>query len=93
MASSIIKTALFVATLSVGTSAIAVPANPSCKCNSEAAMVNCKKAEVANPTWWRWLTNGSSSQFHFFDLIELLHDSDKNKVAAQQKSNNEQVES
>lgn len=92
MASSIIKTALFLATISVSVSALAVPANPSCKCSSQAAMAACKKAEVSNPTWWRWLTNGSSSQFHFFDLIELLNDSDKDKVAVLHNDNNEQAD-
>ncbi|NVK25168.1 MAG: hypothetical protein HWE10_09600 [Gammaproteobacteria bacterium] len=27
-------------------------------------------------TWWAWLTNNQSSQFHFFQLMELLHGDD-----------------
>ena len=93
MASSMLKTAIIIGLLSVGTQALAMPNNSSCKCSNKAAVTSCNKAEVANPTWWRWLTDGSGSQFHFFDLIELLHNSDDDKVAVNNRQEQNQVDS
>ncbi len=36
----------------------------------------CKTSNVKEPTWWGWLTDTNTTQFHFFDLIELMYDDD-----------------
>ncbi|MDA8621830.1 hypothetical protein N9L48_04205 [Psychrosphaera sp.] len=33
----------------------------------------CEQAEVKKVTWWGWLTDNKTTQFHFFDLIELMY--------------------
>ena len=48
------------------------------ECSCELTLQNtCKEADVKTPTWWSWLTDSKSSQFHFFELIELIY-SDEN---------------
>lgn len=34
---------------------------------------DCQLAEVKKLTWWDWLTDNKTTQFHFFDLIELMY--------------------
>ncbi len=43
-------------------------------CGCEVSATNqCQLAEVKKPTWWGWLTDNKSTQFHFFQLIELIY--------------------
>jgi hypothetical protein len=66
-------------------SALAIPTvGCSCKSNALDAQV-CQQKRAQGPSWWGWITNNKSSQFHFFQLIELLHTNDievKNNSAA-----------
>ena len=74
MSISTIKKILIVSSVTVCMTAIAMPANLSCGCShAKAISVNCTSATVNKPSWWSWLTKNESSQFHFFDLVELLH--------------------
>ncbi len=34
---------------------------------------DCQLSEVKKVTWWGWLTDNKTTQFHFFDLIELMY--------------------
>ena len=34
---------------------------------------------VKKPTWWGWITDSNTTQFHFFDLIELMYGEETNK--------------
>ncbi|ARD24165.1 MULTISPECIES: hypothetical protein [Shewanella] len=45
--------------------------------------------ESDNVSWGDWVTGKSrSSQFHFLDLLELLHNSDKSKPISDMPTNN-----
>lgn len=83
MTVSYIQKVLLVSTV-VFCSATAAAANisdVSCECAQKQN--TCEPAKAQSPSWWNWITgNKNGSQFHFFDLIELLHNSDK--VAAVQ---------
>lgn len=59
----------------------AVPVNSSCGCPSSDEQVSCEPAQVQSPSWWDWLTSNKSSQFHFFQLMELMHNGDSNTSA------------
>ena len=95
MAVSTYKIALISGVLSftICASATAVPANVSCQCKTSANLASCQDAEAQSPSWWRWITNSSTTQLHFFDLLELLHNKDADKVAMNTNTNKEQVES
>jgi hypothetical protein len=58
----------------VFTSVCATDENCGCELTSQNT---CKPSEVKSPTWWSWLTDSTSTQFHFFELIELIY-SDEN---------------
>ena len=80
------KTKLFaIAILFTATTAIAVPTN-MCGCPTQKANFETCNATVIDkeksPTWWNWLTNNKSSQFHFFQLMELLHHNDTKDTSA-----------
>ena len=72
-----------IAILFSATAALAKPIS-NCGCASTTSQVNissCNMTEVSkdkSPTWWNWLTSNESSQFHFFQLMELLHSNDDN---------------
>ncbi|MDC2889071.1 hypothetical protein [Psychrosphaera algicola] len=60
----------------------ATVSNVNCECAQKQN--GCEAPKAQSPSWWNWITgNKNGSQFHFFDLIELLHNSDK--VAAVDK--------
>jgi len=52
--------------------------------NSDALMKQVSTAESRDksPTWWNWFTSNESSQFHFFQLMELLHSNDDKVTSA-----------
>ena len=72
---STFKKALLLGSFTICMTAAAMPANLSCGCNdTKAIKMGCDAKSVNGPSWWGWLTNNHASQFHFFDLVELLHD-------------------
>lgn len=48
----------------------------SCYSNKEFSIAECATAEINNPSWLHWITSYKSSQFHFFQLLELIHMND-----------------
>jgi len=75
---STFKKVLLIGSVSICMTAVAMPANMSCSCNDSKAIAgNCDVTTVSGPSWWTWLTKNRSSQLHFFDLVELLHDNDE----------------
>ena len=75
---STFKKLLLVGSVSLCMTAMAMPTNLSCSCSETKAIdSSCAVQTVDGPSWWGWLTKNRSSQFHFFDLVELLNNSDK----------------
>ena len=72
---STMKKALTISALLACMTAMAVPefSNCGCKQNDKSVALKCDNKKVEGPSWWAWLTNQKSSQFHFLDLVELLH--------------------
>lgn len=71
---------LFVSLFIFSVGASAVPSTgDSCGCHT-----NCSSLKVKEPSWWGWLTKQNSSQFHFFDLIELLNRDDNSELSVKQ---------
>jgi len=48
----------------------------SCYNNKVFSITECATAEINNPSWLNWITSYKSSQFHFFQLLELIHVND-----------------
>ena len=48
----------------------------SCYNNKVFSITECAMTEVNNPSWLNWITSYKSSQFHFFQLLELIHVND-----------------
>jgi len=72
---STFKKALILGSFTICMTAAAMPVNLSCGCSDKKAIQKtCNVKNVNGPSWWGWLTNNQTSQFHFFDLVELLHD-------------------
>lgn len=51
-----------------------------CYSNKLFSINECTIAVVDNPSWWHWITSYKSSQFHFFQLLELIHVNDVNST-------------
>lgn len=71
---------IFFSTLAFSVGVCALPSAAStCSCQT-----TCSTLKVNEPSWWDWLTDQDSSQFHFFDLIELLHKEDARELSVKQ---------
>lgn len=70
-----IKILLLVSTISFCSAVAAMPTSSQHGCNQKTEKATA--AKINSPSWWNWITGGkNASQFHFFDLIELLHKDD-----------------
>jgi hypothetical protein len=52
----------------------------SCYSNKVFSINECTTAKINTPNWWNWITSYKSSEFHFFQLLELIHVNDVNPV-------------
>lgn len=64
----------------------------NCKCKTQQLKVaECSIKQTNGPSWWNWLTSNESSQFHLFQLMELLHTNDSSDSSVM-KNSSEQLE-
>lgn len=45
----------------------------ACQATSKFTDGKCSPTQVQSLNWWDWLISSESSQFHFYQLLELLH--------------------
>lgn len=48
----------------------------ACQTASKLTGGDCSPAQVKSLNWWDWLISSESSKFHFFQLLELIHNYD-----------------
>lgn len=67
--------------------------NTGCEC-SQTAEVCSPSSNTKSPSWWNWIMGSKNgSQFHFFDLIELLHTDDKIETTKREPKNEDDNQS
>lgn len=70
-----VKVIILVSSVSFCSAGLAMTKSNTGGCNQA---VEQQPTKVNSPSWWNWITGSNNgSQFHFFDLIELLHKNDK----------------
>lgn len=76
----------------ISASALSAPVVNDCPCknNKTVTVKECPSAKVSSPSWWDWITSNKSSRFHFFQLLELIHNDDGKSVTSDNKKENRQ---
>jgi hypothetical protein len=47
-----------------------------CQTTSAVTGGDCSPDQLNTPSWWDWIISSESSKFHFFQLLELIHNYD-----------------
>lgn len=62
----------------------------ACQCPTAQLEANCNEQSIKQPSWLDWMFNKTSNQFHFFQLMELIHANDE--LSSVQNDNDSELE-